>query len=215
MGSSPRYSNRPIYGKTRFGATDDALAPETVNKSAVAFPVRDFSLVFFKYRLLIVATFLATMAGTLLWLCLKSDSYETTAKVMIKFAREVTDPRTSLSPTSSSSSKMMALGRVDINTEAELIKSFSVLQQVVTKLGLDQVQPEIPPPGLVARLKFELRRAYRSARDFLDTAQVRIGLKQPLTAYESAVVLLAQGLKVEGVKESSIVNVTLSSPFKQ
>ncbi len=176
------------------------------------FTLRDFLLVLFKYKGVAVGCFVATVLGTLGWLWVRSDSYETSATIVIKFSREAADPETSLSP---NTTRVLPATRPDINTEAELIKSYALINDVVSVLHLDAPPPDIPPPGLLPRIKFELKGIYHWAQSALETIQTRAGLTEPLTLKEKVIVRLIRGLKVETVKDSSVVKVTLSSPIKQ
>lgn len=173
--------------------------------------LRDVLLVIFKHKLLVVSVFLATILSTCLWLWIGGDSYETAARVMIRFSRDDADPKTSLS---ASNTRLIPANRPDINTEAELIKSYALVDRVIRTLHLDIPPVQVPPPRLFPRIKFELRRGYRAIRDFTDEVQIAAGLKDRLTNREKVIVQIMQGLKVESVKESSIVKVTLNSPLK-
>src|SRR5690242_189490 len=171
--------------------------------------LRDFLWILFRHKALVIAIFLSTVLGTCLWLWLGYESYEASAKVLIKFARDAADPRTSLSPTTT---RVLPETKPDINTEAELIKSYALVSEVVTTLHLDEPQPQIPPPGLLPTVKFELRRTYHWLRDLVDDVEIMLAFKDRLSSKEKAIVELIQGLKVETVKDSSIVNVKLSVP---
>lgn len=176
------------------------------------FTVRDFLNVLFKYKGLVICTFLATILGTLGWLWIRSDEYDTSAKIVIKFARESADPRMSLS---ASTTRVVPYEMPDINTEAELIKSYALVSQLVSTLHLDVPAPPTAPAALIPRIKFEAKRLYHWAEDSAEGVEVALGLKEALTLREKIVVEIIKGLKVETVKDSSVVKVTLSSPFKQ
>src|SRR5690242_12272543 len=151
--------------------------------------LRDFVFILFRHKILVLAVFLSTILGTCLWLWLGYQSYEASAKVLIKFARDSADPRTSLSP----NTRVLPETKPDINTEAELIKSYALVEKVVTTLHLDQPQPQVPPPGFLPRIKFELRRTYHWLRDLLDEVQIMLAFKERLSPKEKAIVELIQG----------------------
>jgi uncharacterized protein involved in exopolysaccharide biosynthesis/Mrp family chromosome partitioning ATPase len=174
--------------------------------------IRDLRLVVFKYRALIILTALSTILGTWTWLWLGAESYETSAKVMIRFAREAADPRTTLA---ANSTRVVSGGRPDIYTESELIKSFALIDNLVTQLHLDQPAVDIRPVALLPRIRFHLRHAYRWVRDAVDDIQIAVGLKARMSQKEKVILALVKGLKTETVKDSTIVNVTLASEIKQ
>src|SRR5262245_55151709 len=153
--------------------------------------MRDLRLVVFKHRALIVLTALSTVLGTWTWLWLRSETWETSAKVMIRFAREVADPRTTLSP---NSTRVVSGVRPDIYTESELIKSFALIDRLVTQLGLDQPVVEVPPAALLPRIRYHLRHAYRWVRDMADEVQIAVGLKARMSQKEKVILALVKGL---------------------
>jgi len=173
--------------------------------------VRDVLRVIFRRRGMAIAVFLATVITTCLWMWIGGDSYETSARVMIRFARDDADPKTSLS---AANTRLIPANRPDINTEAELIKSYALVDRVVTTLHLDHPPAEIPPSSIIPRIKFELRRAYHSVRDFTEQVEIATGLSERLSNREKAIVAAMRGLKVESVKESSVVKVSLTSQRK-
>src|SRR5689334_22466159 len=61
--------------------------------------VRDFLSIVFRRFWLVTIIFVGTVLGTCLWMMIQPDKFEVSAKVMLMFAREAADPRTSLSPT--------------------------------------------------------------------------------------------------------------------
>src|ERR1700722_3529731 len=78
--------------------------------------LRDFLSVIFKHKFMVVSIFLATVISTCLWLWIGGDTYETAARVMIRFSRDDADPKTSLS---AANTRLIPANRPDINTEAE------------------------------------------------------------------------------------------------
>ena len=173
---------------------------------------RDVLEVLFRRKGIVVSVFLATLLGTCGWLWIRGDSYETSAKVLIRFAREASDPRSELSQ---STTRVVSAARPDINTEAELIKSYALADEVVEQLRLDQPRPPTPPPGLFARIRFEAKRLYHSVKGAAEEVEIAAGLRPRLSSREKAIVALIQGLDVESVKESSIVKVALTTPGRE
>jgi uncharacterized protein involved in exopolysaccharide biosynthesis/Mrp family chromosome partitioning ATPase len=190
-------------------AYDSAQERKAVNRQVTS--LRDFILILFRHRALVAAVFLGTILGTCLWLWLGHETYETSARVLIKFARDAADPRTSLSP---STTRVLPSTRPDINTEAELIKSYALAEEVVATLHLDQPQRQVTPTDILPWIKFQLRRAYHGLQDLTDEVQIRLAFKERLSEREKAIVALVKGLKVETVKDSSIVKVNLSTPSR-
>lgn len=173
--------------------------------------MRDFLTIVFRHFGLVAAIFLTTLLGTAIWMTLEPESYEVSARIMLRFARESADPRTSLNPTTT---RVLPATRPDINTEAELIKSPAIVEQVVVDLGLDKPYARPVPAGFFPRIKYELRQAYDQVKQRLDELQITLGLKERLSPKEIAVVKIMKGLKVESVRDSSVVKATLTTNIR-
>ncbi len=204
LGSSPKTDVRPARerGSARPGFRRDDSSGSLL----------DFLAILFRHISLVAVIFLATVLGTVTWMMVEPANYEVAARVMLRFAREAADPRTSLSP---STTRVLPAVRPDINTEAELIKSYALVEQVVVSLGLDKPVERPVPQYFFPRVKYELRRAYRNLRDALDEAEIAAGLKERLSPKEIAIVGLMKGLKVESVRDSSVVNATLTTSIRE
>src|SRR3954447_12045995 len=171
----------------------------------------DFITILFRQLPLVSALFVSTVLGTVTWMMIEPENYEVSARIMLRFAREAADPRTSLSPTTT---RVLPAVRPDINTEAELIKSYALVEQVVVNLGLDKPYERPVPRGLFPRMKYELRRAFKNMKETLDELQIAAGLKERLSLREIAIIKLMQGLKVETVRDSSVVKATLATSIR-
>lgn len=172
----------------------------------------DFLAILFRHLSLVTVIFLATVLGTVTWMMIEPENYEVSARIMLRFAREAADPRTSLSP---NTTRVLPAARPDVNTEAELIKSYALIEKVVVDLGLDRPYEPPVPKAFFPRMKYELRRTYHNLRDELDEIQIAAGLKDRLSPKEKAIVTLIKGLKVESVRDSSVVKATLTTSIRQ
>jgi len=177
-----------------------------------AVTLRDLLTTLFKYKTLIIVTVVTAVVSTTVWIWIVPSTYEASAKVLIKFGRDVTSPRWSVP---SSDTPALAITKPDINSEAQLIKSYTLVDQIVTDLNLHNLPEPPPPPDLLKRIKFEMRRVYTFVRDTLDEIQIRLAFKERLTKKEKITIEIIQGLDVVPVKDSSVIEVKLKTRFKE
>lgn len=195
-----------------YPARDPGAGRPAWKRRAPSGSLLDFLAILFRHLLLVSVIFLATVFGTVTWMMIEPENYEVSARIMLRFAREAADPRTSLSP---NTTRVLPAVRPDVNTEAELIKSYALIEKVVVDLGLDKPFEPPAPKAFFARVKYELRHAYHNLRDELDNLQIAAGLKERISPKEKAIVVLMKGLKVESVRDSSVVKATLTTSIRQ
>jgi len=210
VGHSADYMATPATSLQSSGRSLEGQ-PDWNPRPPVRTSLRDLLQVLFKHVFMITTVILLTVMSTCIWIWLRSDVYETSAKVLIKFGGEIADPKASFSPLTP---HVLTANTPDINTEAELIKSYALADEVVTELNLDQPSNPSAPSGILPRIRFELKKLYRRVGEIAEEGEIIVGFKERLTPKEKAIVALIEGLKVESVKESSIVNVTLRTPFR-
>lgn len=173
----------------------------------------EFLTVIYRYRWLIVSTFLATFLSTAVWLFIRQDSYETTTKVLVRFSRESFNPR---SESSSSVARMLPAPKPDLPTEIDLIGSYAIISQLVDRLHLDQPGPPKPAPTrIVPRIRYELRRASNWLNELGDEIQYSLAVKERLALREKAIVEVSESLSVETSKDSSVMSIKLKTKFKE
>ncbi len=210
---------REPHDKRLFTGNSEALSTvtelQTIPNTRIypSLTLRDVLIVTFRYKTLIVSTFLATVLITFIALWMRDPAYETEARILIKYGRDAAgNPRASLSP---GSARISQAPRPDINSDAELLKSYWLADKVVTELHLDQKTPKPVPPDLIPRLKYEIKILSGRINERLDELQYRLSLKEQITPRERAITEILENLKVEGVKDSSVVDVKLRTKFKE
>src|SRR5260370_2033717 len=187
--------------------------PPPIREPWERFSMRDLLTIIFKYKVLVFSVFAVTVIGTLLALWIRPPKYEVEARVLIKYGRDTSNnPRSSLSP---GTNRMVTPSKPDINSEAEMIRSYALIDRVVRELKLDQPQPPTVPTDFVSRARCEMRQAYGKVSEALDEVQYRLALKEKLTPKEKAIMEILNSLKVEGVKESSVIDIKLQTKFRK
>ncbi|MEP6714782.1 MAG: Wzz/FepE/Etk N-terminal domain-containing protein [Terriglobia bacterium] len=204
MSYSPMQRSSP--GPDDITPTADPAAWERVS-------TRDVLSIVFKYKWLIAGVFVSAVLATLLALWIRPPQYEVEARILIKYGKDISaNPRSSMAPTAN---QMVSASRPDVNTEAEMIRSYALVEKVVRELKLDQPQQPVVPPDLVSRLRYQMRAFYGSISGALDEVQYRLALKERLTPKETAIMEILNGLKVEGVKDSSVIDIKLQTKFRK
>ncbi len=143
-------------------------------------------------RLLFGIFFTVVGAGMIVSFLLP-PTYESAMKILV--ARDRIDPQVSPSEKSSDLSRSEFTDE-EFNSEIEILRSRTVLEGVVTQLGLDK-----EPPGRLHRLKDRLTNLYRSFHQ--QTAP---------SPTERAVTWLSERLEVFSIKKSRIIMVTHRNP---
>ncbi len=174
---------------------------------------RDLLRTVFGYKWLILAIFLGGVCTTLMALWIRVPRYEVHARVLIKYGREAGEnPRTSIAP---GVTRLTSPTRPDINSEAEFLKSYSIAERVVRDFGLDKSKPAPVPTELFPRAKYEMRRVCGAIREQVDEVQYRLALKERLSPKDRAIVEILSNMKVEAIKDSSVVDIKIRTSNKE
>jgi uncharacterized protein involved in exopolysaccharide biosynthesis len=204
------YGHTPETFRIERDKLDSASAAQPSWKPSTAQELLD---VVYRYRWLILATFFTTVLSTALWLFVRYDSYETTTKILVRFARDSFNPRAEVS---SSVTRMLPAPRPDLATETDLIGSYAIISEVVDRLHLDRPgPPESPPQRIVPRLRFELRRFTDWVTELGDELQYAMAVKERLSPREKAIVEVSEALSAEKATDSSVLSIKLRTKFKE
>lgn len=147
--------------------------------------LRDLLAVIFRHRRLVVGTFLGVALIAALSTVLLPPQYEAHMQILVKHER--VDPVITSDPNTVPQYNSQAVTEQDLNTEVELIKSRDLLVGVVTACGLQKSAPSF--------WNF-LRPNNDEGKDLRIAAAVR---------------KLADDLRVEPIKNSSVIDVTYKS----
>ncbi len=154
--------------------------------------LRDFLHVLFKHKVQILLFFVATVCTVTVGTFMMQPTYEATSQVLVKIGREnlyVPDV-----PTSGNSSPILHVDQEEqINSEIEILKSRSLAEEVVKKLG---------PTVLYSDLS-------EGNKSFL--ASILPGKGSSLSLAESAVLRFQKDLTIEGVKKSNVIQVSFKN----
>lgn len=165
-----------------------------------------------RYRLTMVLTFLATVLSGYAALSLYTEQYDVTTELLVKIGRENLDP-----PAISRNMPLSTgLRREELLSEVEILKSPSLLHQLVDKMGVEPFRVKrVPPPGLIARVKFEIKALVRGVKDRYQDLLVYLDLKKSLPEKEQVIQDLSERLVVDVRKDSDVVLLVLRYPDRQ
>jgi uncharacterized protein involved in exopolysaccharide biosynthesis len=148
--------------------------------------LRDLLAVVFRHRRLVTLTFLGVVLGAILAAVLLPPQYEAHMQILVKHERM--DPVITSEPNTVTQPNSQLVTEQDLNNEVELIKSQDLLVKVVKACSLDQERPSF----------WNFLRPNPAGEKNLRTA--------------AAVRKLASDLKVEPIKNSSMIDVSYRTP---
>lgn len=171
----------------------------------------DVSQLVRKYWLLVLTVFLSGVIA--MYICLNvvfTDIYETTSRLLVKVGRETLE-----TPPTVQNGQLFSQGvrLADINSEVQILSSRELVDKVVDILGVERFKSILVPPRdwrgypkYVAKLA--ARGVKNTYRDFL----IALGLDKRVTPREAAILAVAEGIKVEPVRESDILTLRVRMP---
>ncbi len=168
---------------------------------------RDLWIIVLRHRWSAVAIFLETVFGLCFWLFfVREETFDTTAKILVRVGNE------QASPANMAKSSVLITGdRVqDVNSEADILQSADLLEQLITDLKLDQPLPPKPiPTKLLPRIKYQIKDMIHDLQQWKDQKMIAAGLKESLTPRQKALAQLKSALVATPERNSNILTVHL------
>ena len=157
---------------------------EALEKNRASF--RDFLNIIFKRRLLFLLFFILTFATVTLATLMVKPVYEASARLLVETGNE----RVYVPATASGDLVVNINREAEINSEVEILKSKSLVKEVVTVLGATSIYPELG----------------KQARGILATILPEI--KDDKSLLEKAQLALQKKLRIRGIKKSNVIKVS-------
>jgi len=157
-----------------------------------------------RWRWILASTLLAA-AGVLLALPFLTKQYEISAALLFKLGREQAPP--SVSGTSSVSAPFKRTE--DITSEAEIITSQALLENLVSAFGTEYFLARKPPETIWEHIKYAARAVVRGIREAITELMILVGLEKRLTPFENVVSMLQGSLQAEAVKRADVIEIKL------
>ena len=160
---------------------------------------------------MVLTVFLSGTIGMYLVLNLFfTDVYETTTRLLVKVGRENME-----TPATVNNGQLFSQGvRIaDINSEVQILSSRELVDRVVDRLGPDTFKRVLPvPASWPGYPKYYFKRIARAGKEGYRDFLIALGLDKRLTERESAIVAVADGVKVEPVRDSDILLLRVRMP---
>lgn len=162
---------------------------ETMEMGTGEFPrtsLRDFLRILFKRKTQILIFFFATFITVAVATFLTKPTYQAVAQILVKLGRENV-----YVPASGSASPVINFNREEqINSEIEILKSRSLVMEVLNELGPESVYADLAggPSGIRAAI-------------LPSTGESR-------TPAEKALLIMQKALDVQGIKKSNVIEVS-------
>lgn len=153
----------------------------------------------------IIGVTLAAGIGLIAALPFLTPQYEISAALLFKLGREKAGPALTGAPVVAAP----ILRTEDITTEAEIITSQALLENLVKFFGTDFFLKRPPPQTLWQHIKAVARSAVHAVRNALTEIMIFVGLEKRLSDYERVVAALQGSLQAEAVKRADVVDVKL------
>ena len=148
---------------------------------------------------------LAAAAGVLLALPFLTKQYEISAALLFKLGREQAPQALSGTPAIAAPFKRTE----DITSEAEIITSQALVENLVKAFGTEYFLARKPPQTVWEHIKEAARWVVRSLREAITEVMILIGLEKRLTPFEHVVSILQGSLQAEAVKRADVIEVKL------
>ncbi len=157
-----------------------------------------------RWRWILASTVLAA-AGVLLALPFLPRQYEISAALLFKLGREQVAPAVAGTAAVAAPYKRTE----DVTSEAEIITSQALVENLVKAFGTDYFLVRKPPQTLWEQIKDVARSIVRGVREAITEVMILVGLEKRLTPFESVVSMLQGSLQAETVKRSDVIDVKL------
>ncbi len=164
-----------------------------------------------KYRLVVALVFVTGTLG--MWVALPiffTELYESQVRLLVKIGRENTE-----TPATVQNGQVFSQGvrLADTNTEVQILQSGSLVQAVVGRLGPDAFKSVLVEPKTFWEYpKYYAKRTARGAKAAYKEFLILASLKKRLTEREETILAVANGIKVEPVRDSDIFTLKVRTP---
>jgi uncharacterized protein involved in exopolysaccharide biosynthesis len=164
-----------------------------------------------KYWLLVLAVMLGGTVGMYVVLqVFFTEVYESKTRLLVKVGRENVE-----TPATVRNGQVFSQGvrAADINSEVQILSAGVLLERVVRELGVERFQSVLTPPeSWLGYPKYWAKLTARKVKAAYKEALIALALDKRLSPEQEALMRLADGVKVEPVKDSDILMLRLRTP---
>lgn len=174
--------------------------------------LRDVIEIFFRRLAGMTVIFVIAMAMATVWIfAFRVDTYEATAKVLVRLGYEQAPSVTVMSR----QTPVVGYRHQEVATEAHILASTDVLERVVDQLNLTEMSEQPRPAGFLKGLVYDLRQLKARLEEWVNETLIRAGLRERLNPREQVIDALQRGLQVGSSQESNVLIAMLRLPYRQ
>jgi uncharacterized protein involved in exopolysaccharide biosynthesis len=187
---------------------DDSSAPIPTQPGFSALAAELLPILAFirRWWILAVSMTLLTSLTTLLVVSVKGVEYQVSAALFYKLGPELAPP-----PTMGKDSLVITRRAEDVNDEIEILTSPDLVHEVVQGLGDEFFKVPLPTTTL-GKVKRALKDTLGYVTGAIEESMIQLGLRRRLTKLEKIELAINKKLKVELVRESDVISLTLNTP---
>jgi uncharacterized protein involved in exopolysaccharide biosynthesis len=180
------------------------------------FSLRDFFYVLFRHKKKIIFFFLAVTIAVALATFLATRIYRTDAKLMVRIGRE----NATLDPTAATGQVMPVIKsqESEVNSEIEILKSRELAEKVVDTFGPKAIlegfqgqSGEKASSPIKEKLQ-EFSKSFKEAKKALGNFLIRLGIYNPLSDRDEAIIEFRKNFAVEVTKGNNILFLSYEGP---
>lgn len=176
--------------------------------------VRDLVAILFRHRWAIVSVFLLTFFALGFYLlAIREEGYTAGTKLLVRLGREQSSQMSNLKETAA---PILTYRYQEVNSELEILKNINLLADVSDYFHMEQPAPAKPvPPGFIPRARAALKGWVKTVREWYDETLIWAGLRDRIGPREAAIDRLSHSFDAVMQKDSNVILVTLTLPFRE
>ena len=158
----------------------------------------------------VVVVLLAVILGAYATLSYLTEQFQAEARLMVMLGRENVE-----APVTATNGAVFAAGvqEEEVNSYIQLLKSRSLCEETVDRVGIDRFDFEPPPPTtLFQKVKAAAKGVARTAKRAVDNTLIALDIKKKLSDREKVIKLVQRSLRVEREGRSNVITVSLRLP---
>ena len=170
----------------------------------------DLMSIVWRRRIVVLATFVATVLGAYVSLQLMTEKFESVASLLVKLGRENAEAPPTVQNTGFIST---GIRREEVNSEIQMLTSRVLVGRVVDEIGTEPFLVQPPPPkSLLRKVKYYAKRVYSWCKAQFDEFLILVDLKKRLDVREKIILTIERGLTVTPQKESDVIRARFRFP---
>ena len=182
----------------------------------VSISARDVAGVMFKYWRMIVSivvlTVLIVTAGSYIF----PESYETHAKILVKFGRQSTTPGSVIQRTTTPAIYTGSVRQEDIASEAEILTSELLIRKTLKEVGKHHLMPPLSKgEGWFAEITYAIKIMGRSVGSVIRELMQTLDLTQPITDEDRLVLQIQKSLSVSPIRNTNVIKIAFRWPIPE